>query len=120
VPLSDSTDTHTKLTHHIISLPHYPTDIMNGIPDMNGRRADDLPQTNTDDLSNSIAIVGISCKFGGAASNLDGLWHTLSSGESCWSPVPKNRFDISKTSHPDSLRTDSVRITNFLESMGIS
>ncbi|KAI4621629.1 Type I Iterative PKS [Alternaria sp. BMP 0032] len=93
-------------------MPLYYTDTTptNGIPDMNGVPSDAPPQPKSDALSNAIAIVGISCKFGGSASNLDGLWHTLSSGESCWSPVPKSRFDISKTSHPDSQRTDSLHV----------
>ncbi|KAI1563604.1 Polyketide synthase modules protein, partial [Pyrenophora tritici-repentis] len=79
----------------------------NGI---NGRRSSDVPQTGSDDLSNSIAIVGISCKFGGAAASMDGLWHTLTSGASCWSPIPKSRFDIAHTYHPDPLRTDSLHV----------
>ena len=103
-------------------MPLYYTDTTptNGIPDMNGVPSDAPPQPKSDDLSNAIAIVGISCKFGGSASNLDGLWHTLSSGESCWSPVPKSRFDISKTSHPDSQRTDSVSVLKHLKTMGSS
>ncbi|CAN9258147.1 unnamed protein product [Alternaria alternata] len=76
----------------------------------NGHRSGDVQSTNSDDMSNSIAIVGISCKFGGAASNLDGLWHTLANGESCWSPIPKSRFDVSNTYHPDPLRTDSLHV----------
>ena len=80
----------------------------NNVHGTNGHRSGDVQSTNSDDMSNSIEIVGISCKFGGAASNLDGLWHTLANGESCWSPIPKSRFDVSNTYHPDPLRTDSV------------
>lgn len=81
---------------------------VDGIHDTNSPRCDGVSQRASDDLSDSIAIVGISCKFGGAASDLEGLWHTLSSGASCWSPVPKSRFDVDQTYHPDASRTDSV------------
>ncbi|KAG9190441.1 hypothetical protein G6011_08529 [Alternaria panax] len=82
----------------------------NGVHDSNDHRSNGVQHTTSDDLSNSIAIVGISCKFGGAAANLDGLWRTLSQGESCWSPIPKSRFDVTNTYHPDPLRTDSLHV----------
>ncbi|KNG44599.1 polyketide synthase [Stemphylium lycopersici] len=97
-------------------MPHNSTngtngiDSVNGNHDINGRRPNRVPHTASDDMSNSIAIVGISCKFGGAASNLDSLWHTLASGASCWSQIPKSRFDVASTYHPDPLRTDSLHV----------
>ena len=40
-----------------------------------------------------IAIVGMSCKFGGEADTPHKLWDLVSQGKTCWSPIPHSRFD---------------------------
>ncbi|KAL2829478.1 hypothetical protein BDW59DRAFT_159066 [Aspergillus cavernicola] len=50
-----------------------------------------------------LAIVGMSCRFGGGASNPEKLWDMLAEGRSAWSPVPKSRFNQDAFYHPDQL-----------------
>ncbi|KAF3038704.1 putative PKS-like protein biosynthetic cluster [Didymella heteroderae] len=40
-----------------------------------------------------IAIIGISAKFGGSATDATKLWDMVAGGETAWSPIPKERFD---------------------------
>lgn len=44
--------------------------------------------------SEPIAIIGMSCRFPGGASEPARLWDVLSSGQSAWSEVPKDRFNM--------------------------
>ncbi|KAK2728132.1 beta-ketoacyl synthase domain-containing protein [Colletotrichum kahawae] len=64
-----------------------------------------------------IAIVGLSCKFAGDASNADGLWKLLSEGRSAWSEIPASRFNSKGTYHPnhEKLSTVHVRGAHFLD-----
>ncbi|KAG8676086.1 Highly reducing polyketide synthase 40 [Fusarium poae] len=41
-----------------------------------------------------IAIIGMSCRFPGGASEPSRLWDTLSQGRSAWSEVPEDRFNM--------------------------
>lgn len=41
-----------------------------------------------------IAIIGMSCRLPGEASDPKGLWELLASGKSAWSKVPKDRFNM--------------------------
>ncbi|KAH6660300.1 polyketide synthase [Truncatella angustata] len=40
-----------------------------------------------------IAIVGMSCKFGGEATSPSKLWDLCMAGKDAWTPIPKERFD---------------------------
>ncbi|KAK2042693.1 polyketide synthase module [Colletotrichum somersetense] len=64
-----------------------------------------------------IAIVGLSCKFAGDASNADGLWKLLAEGRSAWSEIPASRFNPKGTYHPnhEKLSTIHVRGAHFLD-----
>lgn len=55
-----------------------------------------------------IAIVGISAKFGGSATNASKLWDMIAGGETAWSPIPKERFDVKSFYHPDKDRLGRV------------
>ena len=61
-----------------------------------------------------IAIVGISAKFGGSATDASKLWDMVAGGETAWSPIPKERFDVRSFYHPDKNRLGRVR--SFLSS----
>ena len=49
---------------------------------------------------NDIAIVGLSCRFPGDATCPDAFLGMLRKGDSAWSTVPKNRFNIDAYYHP--------------------
>src|SRR3990167_4224077 len=46
--------------------------------------------------SEPIAIVGMSCRFPGIASSIDGYWQLLSQGMHVLSDIPNERFDANK------------------------
>ena len=47
-----------------------------------------------------IAIVGLSCKYAGDATNPDRLWQLCSQGKSAWSEIPPDRFNQKAFHHP--------------------
>lgn len=64
-----------------------------------------------------IAIVGLGCRFSGAADSPDKLWEVLSGGKSTWSPVPENRWRNSAffDADPEQQGMHNVRGGHFLE-----
>ncbi|KAL4975321.1 hypothetical protein BDW66DRAFT_152136 [Aspergillus desertorum] len=64
-----------------------------------------------------IAIVGLSCKLAGEASNSDRLWEMLAAGRSSWRETPPSRFNLQGTYHPkaEKLSTTNVRGGHFVE-----
>ena len=55
-----------------------------------------------------IAIIGMSCRFPGGATNVEKFRELVSEGRSAWSEVPESRFNVEGFYHPDSDRTSSV------------
>lgn len=55
-----------------------------------------------------IAIVGMSCRFPGGASDIRTFWELVSKGRSAWSEIPESRFNVDAFYHPDWERTDTV------------
>jgi acyl transferase domain-containing protein len=55
-----------------------------------------------------IAIVGMACRFSGAANNPEKLWDLLSDGRSGWSEIPEERFATKGLLHPDGQKIGSV------------
>lgn len=45
-------------------------------------------------MEESIAIVGMGCCFPGDSTGPEKFWDMLARGESAWSEVPKDRFNI--------------------------
>lgn len=80
------------------------------------------PQDHTATLASSfsasgdgvmpIAIVGMSCRFPGGSSNVEGFWKLVSEGRSAWSEVPESRFNVDAFYHPNSDRTDTVSLAS--------
>lgn len=62
-----------------------------------------------------IAIIGMSCKFGGDASNTEKLWKLLADGKSAWSEIPSSRFNIKGAYHPKSDKLSTVCGTIWIE-----
>lgn len=56
--------------------------------------------TMADQLSDPIAIVGMSCRFPGGANNPEKLWSMISEGRSAWSNVPSDRWNENSFYHP--------------------
>ncbi|KAL4893539.1 putative polyketide synthase [Aspergillus ambiguus] len=60
--------------------------------------------------SEPIAVIGMSCKFSGGASNPDKLWDLMASGKTGWSEIPKDRFDLNGVYHPNHERTSTTHV----------
>jgi acyl transferase domain-containing protein len=59
--------------------------------------------------SEPIAIIGMSCKFSGGASNPEELWNLIASRKTGWSEIPVDRYDLKGVHHPNHERTSTVR-----------
>ncbi|KAF2753079.1 putative polyketide synthase [Pseudovirgaria hyperparasitica] len=64
-----------------------------------------------------IAIVGMSCRFSGGASNPQKLWDLVAQGRSAWSKIPASRYNSTAFyhPHPEKLGTSNVEGGYFLE-----
>ena len=60
-----------------------------------------------------IAIIGMSCRFPGGATNVEQFRELVFEGRSAWSEVPESRFNVHGFYHPDSDRTSSVSFQNI-------
>ncbi|KAE8141613.1 hypothetical protein BDV38DRAFT_268399 [Aspergillus pseudotamarii] len=60
-----------------------------------------------------IAIIGMSCKFGGDASNPDKLWDMLAEGRSAWSEVPMSRYGHRGQYHPENSKLSTAMDPQF-------
>lgn len=58
----------------------------------------------------AIAIVGMSCRFAGDATNPDRLWEMLSEGRSAWSPMTSARFNPDGVYHASHEHVGTVRL----------
>ncbi len=58
-----------------------------------------------------IAIIGMSCKFAGDATNPENLWRLLADGKSAWTEIPSARFNAQGAYHPDPERISTVHIS---------
>jgi hypothetical protein len=59
--------------------------------------------------SEPVAIVGMSCKFAGDASNTERFWQMLVEGRSAWTPIPSARFNLEGSYHPKAEKLSTVR-----------
>ena len=59
----------------------------------------------------SIAIVGMACRFPGEAENIDGFWQLLSTGGITVTEVPRERWDNRRfySANPETPGRNSVR-----------
>ncbi|KAI0009070.1 putative polyketide synthase [Xylariaceae sp. FL0662B] len=64
-----------------------------------------------------IAVVGMSFRGPGEASDLDGLWKMAAEKREAWSPVPKDRWNHEAFYHPDSNRSGTTNVNggHFLQ-----
>ncbi|EMD93080.1 hypothetical protein COCC4DRAFT_139661 [Bipolaris maydis ATCC 48331] len=64
-----------------------------------------------------IAIIGMSCRFAGGATDPEKLWQLCAEGRTGWSEIPEDRFKIDGHYHPrpDNLNTTNVKGACFLD-----
>ncbi|THY89629.1 polyketide synthase [Aureobasidium pullulans] len=77
-----------------------------------------MMETDNDSwASEPIAVIGMSCKFSGGASDPEKLWDLMASGKTGWSEIPKDRFNLSGVYHPNHERisTTHVKGGHFLD-----
>ena len=55
-----------------------------------------------------IAIVGMSCRFPGEATDIGKFWDVVSEARSTWSTVPESRWTAGSFYHPNHENTDTV------------
>ena len=55
-----------------------------------------------------IAIIGLSCKFAGDASNAENLWTMLAEGRNAWSELLESRFNSKGAYHPNNEKLSTV------------
>ncbi|KAL4971435.1 hypothetical protein BDW66DRAFT_165239 [Aspergillus desertorum] len=60
-----------------------------------------------------IAIIGLSCRFGGDASHPEKLWKMLAEGRSAWSEVPLSRYGHKGQYHPDNAKLGTAMDPQF-------
>ncbi|KAK5989446.1 Highly reducing polyketide synthase easB [Cladobotryum mycophilum] len=66
------------------------------------------PEDLQRDVPEPIAIIGMSCRFSGMASNQHGFWQLLSKGMTTWSNNAKDRFRMKSFWHPEALLPGST------------
>ncbi|KLP15072.1 Uncharacterized protein LW94_6470 [Fusarium fujikuroi] len=57
-----------------------------------------------------IAVIGLSCKFAGEATNADNLWQMIANGRDAWSQIPLSRFNWAGSFHPDHEKSSTMHV----------
>ncbi|KAI4150924.1 MAG: hypothetical protein LQ340_003808, partial [Diploschistes diacapsis] len=65
---------------------------------------------STSDKTIPIAIVGMSCRFPGEASNVENLWRMCTGSQDAWTPMKEDRFNPDGYYHPDSNRAGTTNV----------
>ncbi|KAF5135193.1 Asperfuranone polyketide synthase afoG [Metarhizium anisopliae] len=65
---------------------------------------------NSEWVSEPIAVIGMSCKFSGGASNPDKLWDLMASGKTGWSEIPKERYNLEGVYHANHERNSTTHV----------
>ena len=60
------------------------------------------------DILMPIAVVGMSCRLPGDATNVESLWKMCVESRDAWGSIPEDRFNLEGHYHPDSNRAGSV------------
>lgn len=60
------------------------------------------------DVGESIAVIGMSCRFPGTATSPQGLWEMIKNKNTAWSEIPPDRVNMDGFYHPDGQRQGSV------------
>ena len=84
-----------------------------GAVDSKQATLDSPAETEIEDHSMPVAVVGICCRFPGDASSPDKLWELVAEGRSALSTMPKDRLNIDAFYHPQAERQGSVSPAQF-------
>ncbi|KAH0494008.1 hypothetical protein TgHK011_000645 [Trichoderma gracile] len=101
---------------YIYANTHYPSTFFIDHPQR--RKMGSLgPDSQSRWASEPIAIIGMSSKFAGDATNTDKLWQMLAEGRSGWTEFPDSRFRSEGVYHPNNerLNTTHVKGAHFLQ-----
>ncbi|KAF5965626.1 acyl transferase acyl hydrolase lysophospholipase [Fusarium coicis] len=60
--------------------------------------------------SEPIAVIGISCKFSGGASSPDKLWDLMARGDTGWSEIPEDRYNLKGVYHANHERNSTTHV----------
>ncbi|KAF3350177.1 3-hydroxybenzoate 6-hydroxylase 1 [Verticillium dahliae VDG2] len=60
------------------------------------------------DVGESIAVIGMSCRFPGTATSPQGLWEMIKNKNTAWSEIPPDRVNMDGFYHPDGQRQGSI------------
>ncbi|MCJ1244041.1 hypothetical protein MMC30_001238 [Trapelia coarctata] len=85
--------------------------------DFRSESAGGVPARSSEaDMTVPIAIIGMSCRFPGEATDVERLWKMCAESRDAWSAIPEDRFNLQGYYHPDSSRpgTTYVRGGHFL------
>ena len=85
------------------------TESINGTYNENGYHNGELAESPKPKGSLPIAIIGMSCKFPGDATNPERFWRLCAEGRSAWSPIPEDRFNRGSFFHPNGENSGTVR-----------
>ncbi|PWY94533.1 putative polyketide synthase [Aspergillus sclerotioniger CBS 115572] len=69
-----------------------------------------MDSDNSEWASEPIAVIGMSCKFSGGASNPDKLWDLMASGKTGWSEIPEDRYNLQGVYHANHERTSTTHV----------
>ena len=59
-----------------------------------------------------IAVIGMSCRFAGDATDPQKLWRMCAEGRSGWSKIPADRFNLDAFNHKNGQKLDTVNINS--------
>lgn len=118
-PLDDAVNATSALPpasiNNMLDFAHPPTSHTDAFNTSNGtttnghaERASSSSSSETLPTSTPIAIVGLSCKFSGDATDASKFWDLCRTGKDSWSEMPKERFNAEAFYHPDAQRTGRV------------
>ncbi|MCJ1384009.1 hypothetical protein MMC17_007124 [Xylographa soralifera] len=71
-----------------------------------------LPEAQTADRSQPIAVIGIGCRFPGDATNPENFWKLISEGRSALTPIPTDRWNADAFYHPQAERQGTINVRN--------
>jgi acyl transferase domain-containing protein len=58
-----------------------------------------------------IAIIGLSCRFAGDATDPEKLWKLCAEGGTAWSEIPASKFNLKGCYHPNGERSETTNVT---------
>jgi len=62
-----------------------------------------------------LAIIGMSCKFAGDATDPEKLWKLCAEGRTAWSEIPASKFNLKGVYHPNPERSETVRSVTAMQ-----